>query len=306
MLGFLSAREGHEGTSVADGERTGAEGCACLPAGRECAEGKTFSDFPHLQRLQHFPMVEYSQGPLPFPSMERKGTIAWAVSIIVILVALGAADAFLTDAHIPESTGEPTEIAQQEPSSPTLPAPSPSSSSSALPLQPSEPAVVQSSTSSSQASVPIEPQPEPPVGIRPAQGPDVVQTIAAAQLTVGDTRETSIMSLLFPDTQISTLVLLKDNDRIGLLSWTESPRVKVQFLGLKEALHGSFSPAIADLIDETQQREGHPTVNLLTFRDTGISEERLAFVRVRERLYEFHIAQGQEDTVFALIDALTQ
>jgi hypothetical protein len=240
--------------------------------------------------------------------MERSGTFAWAVSIIAILVALGAADAFLTDARMPESTDEPTQIAQQEPEELSLPSqPVQSSSSSALPVQPSEPVVVQSSTSSpSTEELQTEPEPQPPVGVRPAQGPDVLQTIATAQLTASDTRESSIMSLLFSDADISTFVLLKDNDRIGLISWTESPRVKVQFLGLKEALNDSFSPAITDLIDETQQREERPTVNLLTFRDTGISEERLVFLRVRDRLYEFHIAQGQEDTVFALIDILTQ
>ena len=51
---------------------------------------------------------------------------------------------------------------------------------------------------------------------------------------------------------------------------------------------------------------GRPTRNLLTFLDPGLSSERIVFVRVRERLYELHVAPGKDDVLFELVEALTQ
>jgi len=78
------------------------------------------------------------------------------------------------------------------------------------------------------------------------------------------------------------------------------------FLALKESLHGLFSPDMRDLLDENQAPEGKPPRNFLTFLDPAISEERLVFVRVRERLYEFHIAQAKEDAMYKLVETLTE
>ena len=91
-----------------------------------------------------------------------------------------------------------------------------------------------------------------------------------------------------------------------MISWLETPDVKILFLALKEALHSSFSPELQDLVDEKQQRRGKPPRELLTFLDPAISEERLAFVRVRDRLYELHIPEGMDDAIFGLIEELTK
>jgi len=77
-------------------------------------------------------------------------------------------------------------------------------------------------------------------------------------------------------------------------------------LALKEALHTTFSPEMRDLVDEVQTREGRPPRNLLTFLDPAINSERVVFIRVRERLYEFHIAPGRDDSIYDLIESLTQ
>jgi hypothetical protein len=106
--------------------------------------------------------------------------------------------------------------------------------------------------------------------------------------------------------KVTGAILLKDGDRAGLLAWSDSPNVKLYFMALKEALHKSFSPAVKDLVDETQRQEGKPVRNFLSFLDTGISEERIVFVRVRERLYEMHIAEGRDELMFGLLDRVTE
>ncbi|MBU0767021.1 hypothetical protein KKF55_04575 [Patescibacteria group bacterium] len=137
-------------------------------------------------------------------------------------------------------------------------------------------------------------------------GPNILETIVAQRLTFEKTGESSLIERIITDgTTVESRTLIKDGDRIGLAAWAESPRVKVYFLALKEALHTSFSPNVQDLIDETQREPGRPIQNLLTFFDPAISEDRLVFVRVRERLFEFHIAKGKDDMLFELIENLT-
>lgn len=105
--------------------------------------------------------------------------------------------------------------------------------------------------------------------------------------------------------QPKTLVLLKNSDRVGSVTWIDSSQVKTFFISLKEGLLSAFSPNVQDLRDETLQGEGQPVRNILTFLDPTLSEERLVFVRVRERLYEFHIAAGKDTEMNALIEVLT-
>ncbi|MCF7844691.1 MAG: hypothetical protein K9M03_02590 [Kiritimatiellales bacterium] len=153
----------------------------------------------------------------------------------------------------------------------------------------------------------IRPPDERPTMVQKTYGPDIMETIVSQRFAFDKTGETSLIERIITDgTAVESLTLMKDGDRIGLAAWTESPRVKVYFLALKEALHTSFSPQVQDLIDETQREPGRPIQNLLTFFDPAISEERLVFVRVRERLFEFHIAQGKDDVLFGLIEELTK
>lgn len=153
------------------------------------------------------------------------------------------------------------------------------------------------------------PVPPAPTGTTKAHDPDVLSVLQANDFTTSEESVPSILTRVIPEENaenIHVFVLLKKNDRAGMLAWVESPAVKTYYLILKEALHASFSPEVRDLVDETQKREGHPVRNLLTFKDPGISEERIAFVRVRQRLYEFHITEDAEDMIFALIEELTK
>jgi len=168
----------------------------------------------------------------------------------------------------------------------------------------------QTSTSSeSRVSAQVSSAPQPPATIAKPTGPDVPAVLASHAFALTDPSETSILDRVIPaenGEMIVVHVLLKNDDRAGLAAWVDSPQVKQYFLILKEALHASFSPQVSDLLDETQQRENKPIRNLLTFLDPGIAPERIVFVRVRQRLYEFHIAEGMDDAIFAAIEALTE
>jgi len=132
--------------------------------------------------------------------------------------------------------------------------------------------------------------------------------IAVALKELGyETQESTDLSMIAQVVtgQPKTLVLLKNSDRVGSVTWIDSPQVKTFFISLKEGLLSAFSPNVKDLRDETLQGEGEPVRNILTFLDPGLSEERLVFVRVRERLYEFHIAAGKDTEMNALIEVIT-
>jgi hypothetical protein len=165
-------------------------------------------------------------------------------------------------------------------------------------------------------NTPPEPQipegnetPEPQVGTPKMQGPNVPKVLSAEEFTVAEPKkERSLIQQVIPKdiADIQTKILLKDGDRVGLIAWTESPQVKIYFLALKEALHSTFSPKMRDLVDEVQTREGKPPRNLLTFLDPAINSERIVFIRIRERLYEFHIAPERDDVIFDLIESLSR
>ena len=145
-------------------------------------------------------------------------------------------------------------------------------------------------------------------GVRKATGPDVLEALVKNSFTFDNTRERFVLTKVLEgntDT-VTTKALLIDGDRAGAIAWIGSPNVKKHYLVLKEALHSAFTPEVKDLLDETQRRENHHTRNLLTFFDPGILPERVVFVRVRERLYEFHIAEGSSNAIFNLIEDLTK
>jgi hypothetical protein len=144
-------------------------------------------------------------------------------------------------------------------------------------------------------------------GVSPIADPDVFATLEKHQITSQEVSEQGFLDRIMGDkTPVTTRVLLKDNDRLALFSFADSPQIKTYFNVLKETLHASFSPQVTDLLDTTEEPEGKPIRNVLTFRDPAISEERILFLRVRERLYEFHVVEGQGDTIQEIIDELTQ
>ncbi|HLD64055.1 MAG TPA: hypothetical protein VI913_04140 [Candidatus Peribacteraceae bacterium] len=137
--------------------------------------------------------------------------------------------------------------------------------------------------------------------------PDVPTVLTDLQFMRVETEEFSFLKQVIPavEANVTSTVLLKDGDRAGSITWVETPRVKIYFFALKEALHDSFTPELQDLRDETERLNETTFRNVLAFRDPGISDERIIFIRIRNRLYEFHIPVGKEPPIRTLMDTLT-
>lgn len=105
---------------------------------------------------------------------------------------------------------------------------------------------------------------------------------------------------------VTTVILLKENDRLGLLSWVESPRSKNLFSALREALLNTLSPSVQDLRDERLTPQDRPPRTELSFLDPTLSEEKITLIRIRDRIYELHVAEGKVEAVAGLMEALTK
>ena len=202
------------------------------------------------------------------------------VGIIVLgLAGLGVADVLFVEGGMPSSEGATTSASSSS-----------SLSSSGVILPPGG-----SSSSLSEA------------GVRKNPGADILQIIVQQGFTFEDASEQTLLGGMVQNrVPVQAKVLLKGGDRAGLVVWIETPEVKTYFRTLKEALHPLFSPEVTDLLDEIQRNPGRPPRNFLTFLDPGISEERMVFVRVRDRLFEFHIVKEQEKAMYDLIEELTK
>lgn len=146
-----------------------------------------------------------------------------------------------------------------------------------------------------------------PAGVAKKAGPDV-QAIARTQgFAIAPTTEAFLFArVLPPGAPLSAIVLLRENDRAAAVGWIDSPEVKSILAALKERLRGSFSSRLTDLIDETRSDPGRPPRDVLSFRDPGILPDRVVIVRVRERLYEFHVRAGEEEVIDNLLNTLTE
>lgn len=148
-------------------------------------------------------------------------------------------------------------------------------------------------------------QPDPDEsGIAKADEVDVETALSTLSLTLSPSEELTFLAQVSRDIPASSRVLLQNGDRIGSVSWIDGD-AKTSFITLKEALLSAFSSDVQNLSDTTQQKAGQPTLNILTFNDPALSEETLTFIRIRERLYEFHTKKGAETTMQTVIDTLT-
>ncbi len=144
-------------------------------------------------------------------------------------------------------------------------------------------------------------------GVATPQQVDVTEAITSLGFTEEPAREQSFLeAAATADQEVKTSVLLHGGDRAVLFAWIESPGVKDTFSTLKRGLQQTFSPQLTGLVDVTAQEGSGPVVNTLSFTDPAISPEKLIFLRVRTRLYEFHIAEGAEDEVAGLIEELVR
>ncbi len=143
-----------------------------------------------------------------------------------------------------------------------------------------------------------------PKKVSKSSGAAVQTVVADAGLEVAASAEPTFLSQII-QTGLTSVTILSNGDRAGSVTWVESPDVKTSFIALKDGLLESFSAGLRDLKDTTVQEAGHPVRNILRFSDPALSDEELVFVRVRERLFEFHIAPNSENTMNELIETLT-
>jgi hypothetical protein len=147
----------------------------------------------------------------------------------------------------------------------------------------------------------------PPAAVPVAKrdGPDVPALLAELGYDARLQREQSLLEQVAPaGVPVEYRVLLSGSDRQGAVAWIDAPDAKAAFKDLKQKLLQTFSAGLKDLVDETTQKEGQPVVNRLSFRDPAVSPEQFVFLRIRERLYEVHIAPGQEAALAPLLEAL--
>ncbi len=146
-----------------------------------------------------------------------------------------------------------------------------------------------------------------PGAVTPEDGVDIEGTLQSLGFIVKNSSEDSVLREIIPgDRPVEMRVLLSGDDRVAFVAWTESDDVKTYFTALKEALQSSFSPQVTSLVDRTDERTDKPVRNILGFTDPGIHEERMVFVRVRQRLFEFHVSAGREGQIDTVIEALTE
>ncbi len=130
----------------------------------------------------------------------------------------------------------------------------------------------------------------------------VEQILARTNFTLQESREVSL--LRFGTTagdRTREGVLLQNNDRAALFAWVDDADVKTLYLDLKQGLQKSFSPQVRDLSDEHLVPDNGAPMDVLSFTDPAISPEKIILVRVRTRIYEFHVAPGKEAQIQSLI-----
>jgi hypothetical protein len=130
---------------------------------------------------------------------------------------------------------------------------------------------------------------------------DVIQKLG---LTAVQTSERSLISLAVTTVPVHTSVLLLRSDRALLLSWIESDDVKDIMTNLKKSLQDQFSVQVTNLLDETRQSPDGPPMDVLRFLDPAISSEEIYILRVRNRLYEIHVAKNGTDVLGQLMEEL--
>ena len=128
---------------------------------------------------------------------------------------------------------------------------------------------------------------------------DVIQKLG---LTSVQTSERSLLSIAVTTVPVQTSVLLLRGDRALLLSWIESDDVKDIMTNLKKSLQDQFSVQVSNLLDETRQVPNGPPMDVLRFLDPAISSEEIYILRVRNRLYEIHVAKNGADVLGQLME----
>lgn len=222
-------------------------------------------------------------------------TVSTGAGILCLIILIAGAEYWFKEKNNPNFKAPENTVVN-------TPSPIPPSSSLA-----SSGVTVTSSKPDTGGTIATDPQTAVKKGmsLKKYSGPSVDQILSSQNLVPTVTKEASLLNLSSgTETSVLTVVLLKNNDRAALFSWVETPDVKTLFSALKQALQEQFSPGVKGLTDELRNQPNGPSYDYLSFTDPAISPEKVIFIRVRTRLYEFHIVSGQEDTVDKLIAEL--
>jgi|GEM_PF-6544618 len=205
-----------------------------------------------------------------------RSTLAAGSLLVLVAVVLAGADYVLKERTI--TSAEQTNPNEQA-----------TSSSSAM-VASSAPTIVKKGNSTSKIA-----------------GADLGAVFSTLQLIPKETSEKSLIALASAGlAESESNVLLRNNDRAFFFSVITGSSVKKVMAALKQALQEQFSANLTDLRDETITSPTGPPVDLLSFTDPNISKEPLLFLRVRDKLYELHIAENGKELLEPLVRELSK
>ncbi len=234
----------------------------------------------------------------------NKNVIRVGIVLVIIASSLAAADYMFKER--PQQIALEKENAAEQPQVPTPPQSMNSSPSSGATATEIMVPVISFSEGTMSSSPAVSRVVKKGVSTKKKSGVDVHATLALLGLAPIKTSEASLLELATQGASVETTVLLLNNDRAALFAWIENDNVKTIFSALKQALQEQFSPNLTDLLDETRTQDAGPPYDILSFTDLAISSEKVIFIRVRNRLYEFHVAENGEDAIVKLMTALEQ
>ena len=113
-------------------------------------------------------------------------------------------------------------------------------------------------------------------------------------------KEKSILKAVSSN-QLRSVVLMRDDDRVAAAFWFSDPDTEGSMDTLTAYVFDLFSEDVQRLIDKPIHREGFALIDLLAFTDPALSEERMVFAKIRDSLYEFHVAEENEGWVQELL-----
>ena len=116
--------------------------------------------------------------------------------------------------------------------------------------------------------------------------------------------ERSFLEFILPPEEkdiLRSVVLLREGDRVTSAYFVRSFSSPQHFLTLKERTFDLFSSQMSGLIDERVTREGYLPMDIFSFTDPVLGEDRFLFALIGETLYEFHVAPEKENVVQGLL-----
>jgi hypothetical protein len=150
--------------------------------------------------------------------------------------------------------------------------------------------------------------PEPQPAAEKGNLPFIAQN-RGFQLLPGAKKEQNFLDIVVRSRgggSVQSTVLMRDNDRIAAAFWIEVPDARSIMQEITERSFIAFSKEMTNLVDEVLEIDGHLPIDVLAFTDPKMGEERFLFAHIGEAVYEFHIAEGEEDLIQGLLLELSE